>query len=516
MLRRPANLLLATVLLAGCTDAGLLPANYVAKLEGTYCTNTSDTYGVPVRILLVIDTSESMKLNDPGGKRGQAAGDLITKFGNDENVSFGFVQFNTGATEVTKNGFTRDPVELAAGLNELNKQEGFTNYIGALGAAQLMVHDDLVKVEKDIAAAELAGQDTRFMRPYYFVVFLSDGIPRQQGGKVQTNDEIAFCVRDLKNLPPEATGLTLHTAFLGSSDDAARPQAEVLLRQMASDGGGTYTSFERGDQIDFSGFNFKVVRRYDIKQFIVYNRNALLDKDEHTAVPDSDGDGLSDILEAKLGTDPLNPDTDGDGCSDMFEYATGSNPLQGPCVCSAQERKDTDNDGVTDCEETSLGWEPNRFDTDVDLFPDGLEFRFQTNGKDPGDVNRDEDLDNVLTGNEIRQGTDPRKDDRDLREEYAYRYRLDPVKRGQGQICYSFSVDNVTLTRTKAFGLRPEDTNEVVFEYIESPLDAPEKTFELRRYVMQVKYEGKAHVSLVGPSEKDFQLISKMDINQAH
>ena len=31
---------------------------------------------------------------------------------------------------------------------------------------------------------------------------------------------------------------------------------------------------------------------------------------------DDDGDGLSDILEKKLGTDPLNPDTDGDGILD--------------------------------------------------------------------------------------------------------------------------------------------------------------------------------------------------------
>jgi len=30
-------------------------------------------------------------------------------------------------------------------------------------------------------------------------------------------------------------------------------------------------------------------------------------------VADSDGDGLSDEEEAKLGTDPLNPDSDGDG-----------------------------------------------------------------------------------------------------------------------------------------------------------------------------------------------------------
>lgn len=517
MQRRSAHLLWATVLLAGCTDAGLHPANYTARLTGTYCTNTSDTYGVPVKILLVIDTSESMKVNDPGGKRGQAAGDLITKFGNDENVTFGFVQFNTAATQVTTEGFTRDPAVLAAGLNELNRQEGFTGYIAALTAAETMIVSDLAKVQKEIAAAKEAGLDTRLMRPYYFVVFLSDGIPRLPGGAVQTNEEIRWWAERITSLATEASGVTLHTAFLGASDDRDRANAEALLKQMAVEGGGTYTSFERGDAIDFSGFNFTVVRRYDKKQFIVYNRNAVLDKDEHTALPDSDGDGLSDLEEEeRLGTNPLSIDTDDDGCSDMFEVIAGSDPLQGPCACGGLEHKDSDNDGVSDCEETSFGWDPRRFDTDVDMFPDALEMRFRMNGKDPMDVGSDADYDKVLSGDEILQGSNPKRADSELHEEYGYRYDVASKRNGQAQICYDFALDNVTLTRTKAFGTRPEDTNEVVFEVIESPEDAPDKTFELRRYVMQVKYEGKSQVSIVGPSESDFQLISRMDINQTH
>jgi len=42
---------------------------------------------------------------------------------------------------------------------------------------------------------------------------------------------------------------------------------------------------------------------------------------------DSDGDGLTDAEEARLGTDPFNPDTDGDGYPDGLEVALGSNPL---------------------------------------------------------------------------------------------------------------------------------------------------------------------------------------------
>ena len=41
---------------------------------------------------------------------------------------------------------------------------------------------------------------------------------------------------------------------------------------------------------------------------------------------DDDGDGLSDAVEALLGTDPLNTDSDGDGFSDDLEIILGSDP----------------------------------------------------------------------------------------------------------------------------------------------------------------------------------------------
>ena len=42
---------------------------------------------------------------------------------------------------------------------------------------------------------------------------------------------------------------------------------------------------------------------------------------------DTDGDGLTDIQENELGTDPLDPDTNGNGIPDGWEVAHGSNPL---------------------------------------------------------------------------------------------------------------------------------------------------------------------------------------------
>jgi hypothetical protein len=43
--------------------------------------------------------------------------------------------------------------------------------------------------------------------------------------------------------------------------------------------------------------------------------------------PDTDGDGLTDMAEFIVGTDPFNPDTDGDGIPDGAEVRQGTNPL---------------------------------------------------------------------------------------------------------------------------------------------------------------------------------------------
>lgn len=45
------------------------------------------------------------------------------------------------------------------------------------------------------------------------------------------------------------------------------------------------------------------------------------------AEPDADGDGLPDVAEIVLGTDPNNPDSDGDGIADGAEIQQGTNPL---------------------------------------------------------------------------------------------------------------------------------------------------------------------------------------------
>ena len=81
---------------------------------------------------------------------------------------------------------------------------------------------------------------------------------------------------------------------------------------------------------------------------------------------DMDGDGLSNVQEATLGTDPMKADTDGDGLTDAAEVNShGTNPLLA----------DTDGDGLTDgAEVNTYGTSPtvsNKGDLAPSSAPDG-------------------------------------------------------------------------------------------------------------------------------------------------
>ncbi len=86
---------------------------------------------------------------------------------------------------------------------------------------------------------------------------------------------------------------------------------------------------------------------------------------------DSDSDGLTDLCEKELGTDPQNQDTDGDGLWD------GDEDINHNCTYEANLNEtnpfepDTDMDGINDGFELKYGTDPTNIDTDGDCIPDG-------------------------------------------------------------------------------------------------------------------------------------------------
>lgn len=115
---------------------------------------------------------------------------------------------------------------------------------------------------------------------------------------------------------------------------------------------------------------------------------------------DSDADGITDVLEQRLGLDAFLADTDADGSSDGYEMLVlrtkadagdsdadgvsdgqelllGTDPLradgQGLAAAGAAGGPDTDADGLADALEQVLGTDPFAADTDHDGFVDGAE-----------------------------------------------------------------------------------------------------------------------------------------------
>lgn len=129
------------------------------------------------------------------------------------------------------------------------------------------------------------------------------------------------------------------------------------------------------------------------------NNNGVTGDPENGAAGDPDSDGLTNLEELDLGTDPTDEDTDDDGFTDGVEDGggtfvdqnqTGTDPLVA----------DTDEDGLLDGVEiptepfvdaTQTGTDPNEFDTDEDGFGDGLEIEL---GRNPAGV----DTPNPTTG----------------------------------------------------------------------------------------------------------------------
>ena len=85
---------------------------------------------------------------------------------------------------------------------------------------------------------------------------------------------------------------------------------------------------------------------------------------------DSDGDGLSDAVEARLGTNPSRRDTDGDGVSDGNEARMGLDPNSARTYCTdcgpLDADADWDHDGLSNKEEEQLGLDPANSDSDGD------------------------------------------------------------------------------------------------------------------------------------------------------
>lgn len=530
MMARPAAplaILFATLLLGACTKTELVglpppkkkPIDNKLTVMGSFCTEDPLAVEFPVKLLFVVDTSQSMDVTDPPDPtqnnesgRMTAVLDVIRSYAGVPGVEIAIQTFNGTVDDATQGFQPNVELDEVAYLMEaaadLNFAGGKTDYGSALDLAYQTVLTDTQKADDRMRA-----------RSKYVVIFVSDGLP----DPFIPRDEVLTAVKRLQDLEKERrlAELRFHTLYLAGRTPAwLQREPESLLRDMARVGKGSFRNVGNGERINFLDIDFTSFRRiFTLKRFMVSNINALPVRDLELAV-DSDGDGLSDVYELQIGTDPTLRDTDGDGFSDFLEDRlrnAGFDPLDptdADCAISDEDdynRRDDDGDGLLNCEERFLGTNPRLIDSDADGIPDWLEVRAGTSPIND-DTLEDLDRDGRSNWEEVRDHTDPTRADADDHAQIAYRYDLRRAGIRDSRVCFDFSVSNISLVSTLENAEGEEGWNEIHLLFSQAPADAPGDFGEFRmacvraRYLLpaDVKYPAGGRIQL---EESDFKRV---------
>jgi hypothetical protein len=513
------------------------------RVSGRFCTEPTSSLSRPIKLLVAMDTSESMTTTDPDGTRATALVELLESLPDDPEIFVGVMLFAGDVVWLTspagcgaggQSGFAQLAALRAGGCVPTLEAKILTYaYAGAVGGANRDTTDFVKPLDEifatisaDLSHTHQASQgtgDPQLSR--YSVIFLSDGHPRE--GDNQNNDIFIRC-KSIRGLRSDALDVTLNTVFVFNptlpvptycSVDAGGCQELIVehdmwrLAQMADLGGGEFRSFRDGEPINFLSFRLGGVKRaFLLKDVLVFNLNARPGSD--VTFVDSDADGISDAEELTLGTDPTKRDSDGDGISDGVESyfnarATGcsltnlvacpftpqwiadGSALNKGCPANLKD-KDLDHDQLLDCDELLIGTSNTRFDTDADGLPDAMEW---LGGTQPGAVDCDEDpdRDGLVNSLEVRMHTNPLKAEDATLTDRAYRYQVHalPLNEATGRQCYDFHVDNVLLVPTLDTGEGP-GVNHLMMTIVEqggSDLTAP-PLYRLARFTARYPVGG--------------------------
>ncbi|MBN2718854.1 MAG: VWA domain-containing protein [Deltaproteobacteria bacterium] len=503
------GLLLVYLLLAtgfSCTDSSLellppppppIPDNKI-EVTGSLCTQNPEELIFPVRVVFLVDCSESMRVTDPPDPvtgvtgRERAVREAVTELlGSGGDVKVSVVRFSSESQPLTSqmddaespSYFTSDMTVVDANLYRLSITDRTTNYIQALSEAYAEMRYELINAEQESLALSS-----------YQVVLVSDGIPDVDSGDAMVNstENVLESVESIMALGRmfHTNRIGVSTALISSQNVQVDEAAEELLSRMAEAGKGTFRSFASGGELNFLDLDLTAIKRmFTLKTLTAQNINAQPILAE--VLPDSDGDGVDDLTEIMSGSNPRLADSDGDGCRDGVEYAfrhSGMDPmdpddcdcfvpdycfdedLNGECddpecvdadrdglcdcadedgngLCDDSNYEDVDGDGLFNCEEIYTGTNRNGPDSDGDGLVDFLEFRFGTH-PDVADSEEDLDWDVVSNGEEVRTATDPLNKINTGRGNQAYRYNVREIDGTQRQTCYNFTVSNITITET--------------------------------------------------------------------
>ena len=483
---RPRAISASLALLAGCTSASVyavsgngLEAPDRAVLQGTICAPIPAGDGFPVKVLFAVEGGNPPV--DPGTVQGilTALGDA-TGHAPSSSTSFALIAFHTTATALL--GSFSDGAAFQAALGQYqaqsSQQAGPVSLEAPLDLARAILSGDM---ETGCRAA--------VARTHYFVVLLLTSPDETCTNPVFANAIQPDCSGDGGTgglgLPPDCSSCVLADSALllkglGESyggqvtilpvyfrqAKAADPNIMAQIQAISAVAGTSPLVIASGDLDQaVSGISFSSLLGAPVlTRLFAWNRNVIA-RDGQELV-DSDGDGLADVDELALGTDPTNPDTDGDGLSDGVEVRMGTNPLVPNVIEGCDPTQDTDGDRLNDCEERLLGTDPCAADTDGDGLTDLVEVHSGTNPLAP-EEDLDSDGDGVSNAIEVETHTDPNSADLSYRADRASWTTLTPgTPTPDGRACYGFTVGNLSLMATLArpnppFGTTPAGTNDI-------------------------------------------------------
>lgn len=365
-----------------------LPRDRMVQIEGEFCTPSTNEVVRPIKILIAMDASQSMRVTDPDGTRAKAAVDLIDNLPQEKEIEFIVLLF-AGSTSAW---LTRQSVCIDQGMNmpgmsncapqferiidytQADKDRLRQTILNFAAPGNMANRDstDFVKplsdiyalVNRDIATSRI-NMMSEETRARYSIIFLSDGQPTvNQDDELLCGDAVRR-IRQLKDLADDVRFNTVHV-FLPTQPIASTScvfdggvtvasggspcripnlppgscpllivnQNAERLSKMADLGGGDFRDFRNNEPINFLNFRFGQVRRtFSFDKLVASNFSAPAGSPLELA--DTDSDGLIDLStdpaipsEESEGTLPWVSDTDTDGFSDgveVFFRARGGN-----------------------------------------------------------------------------------------------------------------------------------------------------------------------------------------------
>lgn len=465
-----------------CGEYKLTKTQAVLSIDpkASFCTSPSDAVQSNLKFMFVVDRSGSNQQNfiilpdgtvdfgnpqpgtDPdGNRRFQALVNFIQNYrsGDDQYTYWSMVEIADQGREVLP--FTNDRDSF---LNDINSQwtntasldGGGTNYIDTLDTVQQMI-------QADVAAARLADPQ---ISSNYVVFYVSDGVP-YVGGVLQSQGEVNLVIDSMLSFQEAnrdlVEGIQMNTAYYYSNIND--PNARAGLTEMATRGFGSFLEFGAGENIDFSRFAIPIrISRFDLKEFWVVNTNTIWEGNELRR--DADADGLSDVLEAELGSDPSLYDSDGNGVGDGVEYRVSGKTAvcqnsdcsfpgtPGPCSMFLGGRtqapwfEDRDSDYLNDCEERLLSSDFEEPDTNADYIPDHLAFISETNLTELSSATLlDPDNDGVSDYSELKQNTPLRVNNSSIEGLQTLKLNAQLMSQSADQDCYAYDIIDMGFFR---------------------------------------------------------------------